>query len=120
MKVLCDVHIAKRIVRFFISKGIESVHVNDILNSYYTKDNAIANYANENGFTVMTKDEDFKNSHLLKSQPKQLLKVNLGNIATPKLIEILDQNFSQIETAFSNKKCLVEINKDSILVYIGT
>lgn len=37
-KVLCDVHIAFKVVRFFKEKGYEAIHVNDILDSYYTKD----------------------------------------------------------------------------------
>ncbi len=28
MKVLCDVHISYKIVRFFKKKGIEAIHVN--------------------------------------------------------------------------------------------
>ena len=38
MKVLCDVHIAKKVVRFFQENEIESAHINDILDSWYTKD----------------------------------------------------------------------------------
>jgi len=41
MKILCDVHIAKKVVRFFQEQGIESVHVNDILDSWFTKDESI-------------------------------------------------------------------------------
>ena len=85
MKVLCDVHIAKKVVRFFRDNGVESVHVNDILDSWYTKDEDIANYADDYDYTLMSKDADFKNSHLLKSSPKKLLKINLGNIPTKKL-----------------------------------
>ncbi len=33
MKVLCDVHIARKVVRFFLAEGIESVHINDVLDS---------------------------------------------------------------------------------------
>ena len=40
MKVLCDVHIAKKVVRFFQSRDIEAIHVNDILDSWYSKDHS--------------------------------------------------------------------------------
>lgn len=33
MKVLCDVHIARKVARFFEGEGIEAIHVNDILDS---------------------------------------------------------------------------------------
>lgn len=35
-KVLCDVHIAYKVVRFFKSKGHEVIHVNDILDGFRT------------------------------------------------------------------------------------
>ncbi len=108
-KVLCDVHIAFRVVRFFKSKGHQAIHINDILDSYYTKDSDISRYANENGFTVMTKDLDFKNSHLLEGLPSKLLKISLGNIPTNRLIELLDSNLDEIITHFQAEKCFIEI-----------
>jgi len=108
-KVLCDVHIAYRIVKFFESKGHEAVHVNNILDGYHTKDSEISRYANENGFTVMTKDADFKNSHLLKNSPGRLLKISLGNIPTQRLIEILDANLDEIVSHFQIEKCFIEL-----------
>lgn len=108
-KVLCDVHIALKVVRFFESKGYEAKHINDILDGCYTKDSAISRYANENGFTVMTKDADFKNSHLLESTPARLLKISLGNIPTNRLIKILDANLDEIAAHFQNEKCFIEL-----------
>lgn len=116
MKVLCDVHIARKVVRFLESAGIEAIHVNDILDSWYTKDNAIARFANEHDYVVLSKDADFRNSHLLNSEPKKLLKVNLGNLSTFKLISILKEHLGMLETKFEQEKCLIEINPDSILI----
>lgn len=42
LRVLCDVHIAYKVVRFFEEKGYESIHVNDILDGFYTKDRDIS------------------------------------------------------------------------------
>ena len=119
MKILCDVHIAKKVVRFFQEQGIESVHVNDILDSWFTKDESINQYADENDFTVMTKDADFKDSHFLKQTPRKLLKISLGNISTKKLISILDKNFSLLEEKFDSGICYMEINMDTIVIIEG-
>lgn len=108
-KVLCDVHISYKVVRFFESNGHEAVHINDILEGYYTKDSEISRYADENGFTVMTKDADFKNSHLLENSPSRLLKISLGNIPTKRLIEILDANLDKIVAHFKAEKCFIEL-----------
>jgi predicted nuclease of predicted toxin-antitoxin system len=53
-KVLCDVHIAFKVAKFFERRGYEAIHVNNILEGYHTKDGAISDYANQHGFTVMT------------------------------------------------------------------
>jgi predicted nuclease of predicted toxin-antitoxin system len=115
-KIICDVHIALKVVRFFEKKGYEAVHVNDILDSYYTTDAAISNYANENGFTVMTKDIDFKNSHLLLGKPNKVLHVTLGNISTNRLIELLENNLDDIVSHFQSEKCFVELGEGYIKV----
>lgn len=108
-KVLCDVHIAFRVVRFFESKRHEAIHVNNILDGFHTKDTAISQYANKNGFIVLTKDADFKNSHFVQGPPKRLLKISLGNISTTRLIEILDTNFDEIVKHFQADKCFAEL-----------
>jgi predicted nuclease of predicted toxin-antitoxin system len=90
MKILCDVHISVKIAKLFESKGIASVHVNDILDKWFTSDLKISDFADENGFTVITKDSDFKNSHFVKKSPKKLIKINLGNISTIRLLEIFE------------------------------
>lgn len=119
MKVLCDVHIARKVVQFFQENGIESVHVNDILDSWYTKDQDIVDYADRHNYTVMSKDQDFKNSHLIKKTPTRLLKINLGNISTQKLIEILGKNLELLKEKFAKERCLVEINRDTILIIVN-
>ncbi|MCB9279926.1 MAG: DUF5615 family PIN-like protein [Lewinellaceae bacterium] len=90
MKVLCDVHIAKKVVRFFQSRDIEAIHVNDILDSWYSKDQDIAKYADQEDYVVLSKDADFKNSHLVKGTPK-----------------------------FEKGKCIIEVDTDSIWINEG-
>ena len=115
-KVLCDVHIAFKVVKFFKEKGYEAVHVNDILDSYYTKDNDISNYADKNGFVVVSKDADFQNSHLLRNTPERLLKISLGNLSTKKLLLILDQYLPTLDQHFTKRKCMIEIGDGFIQV----
>ena len=116
MKVLCDVHIAKKVAKFLSSKNIEAVHVNDILDSWNTKDQKIAEFADQNDFVVLTKDADFKISHLIKNTPRKLIKVNLGNISTLRLIELLSLNLEFLIENFHDDRCIIEINSDSLEV----
>ncbi len=116
MKIICDVHIARKVARFFEEEGIEAIHINDILDSWYTKDKDIANYADQNGYVVVSKDSDFKTSHLLKGSPKKLLRINLGNISTKRLITILKENLELLREKFKSRKCIIEIDADSIWI----
>jgi predicted nuclease of predicted toxin-antitoxin system len=47
MKILCDVHISYKVIAFLKRKGIQSVHVNNVLDKWYTKDIDICRYADQ-------------------------------------------------------------------------
>jgi len=117
MKILCDVHISLKVAKFFQSKGIETEHINHILDKWFTNDNDICEYADKKNFTVVTKDKDFKDSHFIRQTPKKLIKVNLGNISTNLLIGIFDKTLEQLNSLFSTEnKCYVEINQDDMVI----
>ena len=117
MKILCDIHISQKVTKFFANKGIISEHVNNILDKWFTHDNKICEFADKNDFVVITKDSDFKNSHFIKQIPKKLIKINLGNISTAELLNILENCFALIVEKFdSNEICYLEINKDYLLI----
>jgi predicted nuclease of predicted toxin-antitoxin system len=111
MKVLCDVHISYKIVRFFKQQNIESFHVNELPDKWFSKDTFIANYADGNSLVLITKDEDFKNSHFLQSKPKHVIRITLGNISNDKLITIFSRNLELISNAMQSEKCYLEINE---------
>ncbi len=116
IKIVCDVHISFKIVRFLESKNIEAIHVNDILDGDTTKDNKIAEFVDENNYALMSKDADFQDSHFLNKSPKKLIKINLGNISTKLLIDILDKNFDFIYTHLAEDSFLIEIDSDTIRI----
>ncbi len=76
MKFLCDVHIPYKLTKHLESLGFVSVHVNKILNKWFTSDAEISEYADKNDFIVITKDSDFRNSYYIKKTPEKLIKIN--------------------------------------------
>ena len=116
MKFLCDVHISYRLVRFLNRQGFEATHVNQLPDRWFTTDNFINQYADENGMTVISKDSDFKNSHFARQTPRRLVRVNLGNISNARLIEIFEQNLPLFETHLAEDVCFIEINDGYINV----
>jgi predicted nuclease of predicted toxin-antitoxin system len=110
MKILCDVHIALKTVRFFEENGVEAQHVNRILDKWRTKDSDIARHADKNDYIVLTKDADFQATHLLNLTPKKLIRLVLGNISTEKMIELLKQNLILIQQLNEQDHFFLEID----------
>ena len=114
MKIICDVHISYKIVRFFQTKGVEAHHVNTLPDKWYTKDSFISQYADANELVLISKDSDFKDSHFVNSSPKKLIKISLGNIPNGKLIEIFETHFNLIEQVFNADIGFIEINESHL------
>lgn len=113
MKFLCDVHISYKIVNYLRSLKFQAIHVNEILDRWHTKDRAICIYADTNDFIVLTKDADFKYSHLISNTPRKLVKVNLGNMPTSTLTNVISKNLKAIQILNSNGGFLIELNQHS-------
>ncbi len=114
MKFLCDVHISIKLVKFLISKNHDCIHVNNILNNWYTKDEDIAKYVDQNNLILISKDADFRDSHYLKNTPKKLVKINLGNISNADLILIIENNLVKLEKLNSIESFILEIDNNSL------
>jgi predicted nuclease of predicted toxin-antitoxin system len=115
MQFLCDVHISYKLVNAIESLGFKCIHVNAILDKWYTKDGAISAFADENDFILITKDVDFRNSFFVNKKPKKLIKINLGNVTNQELITVFSKNiesFSKLSITYSN--FLIEINSGNI------
>lgn len=48
VRVLCDVHIALNVVRFFQKKKVEAIHVNELPDSFYSSDKDICKFSDQN------------------------------------------------------------------------
>lgn len=115
MKVLCDVHLSYKPVNFLCSRNIEAIHVNQLPGKSSTPDADITAHADKNEMVLITKDEDFVNSHLLQGKPARLIRITLGNIPNQDLIEIFDRNLLMIVNSMKLKKCYIEIGKQIVV-----
>lgn len=96
MRFLCDVHIPFKLVNFLGDQGFETKHVNDLPNKWLTTDKEISEYCDKNDLVLITKDKDFKDSYLIKKEPKKLIKIDLGNVSTVLLISLFSENITAI------------------------
>ncbi len=117
MKFLCDVHIARKVVYFLSRKCELAIHANDVLSGSMTKDAALAQFADEGDFILVSKDADFLNSYLIHRVPKKLIKINLGNIPTGDLMALLERHFEYIRVQNEKDCFLIEVFPGTIRIF---
>ncbi|MBI1288663.1 MAG: hypothetical protein GC178_13925 [Flavobacteriales bacterium] len=116
MRFLCDVHIPMRLSKHIVKLGFECQHVNNVLEGYHTKDRDIADYCDASRLILITKDRDFKNSYLLKQTPSKLIKINLGNVSSNRLIDMMDENIQQINSVHEKfREFMIEMETDGTI-----
>lgn len=62
-----------------------------------TTDSEIRRLAKLQSRIVITKDNDFWESYMLKNEPEHLFLITTGNISNADLLRLFDKNWSEIE-----------------------
>ncbi|MDQ3106332.1 MAG: DUF5615 family PIN-like protein [Actinomycetota bacterium] len=65
---------------------------------------------------VVTKDRDFRDSHLLRGSPRRLLVVATGNIGNEELLTLFDQHLDAVVAALDEVR-FVELGHDQLIVH---
>jgi predicted nuclease of predicted toxin-antitoxin system len=116
MNFLIDVHLPISLSKFLSSqKDCTSTHVNQVLQKWRTTDAEICKYADENSMVVVTKDQDFKNSHFINKTPKKVIRVTLGNIANNELIQLFDKYLPFILPQSEKAEIYIEISNEQLI-----
>jgi len=119
MRVLCDVHIPYRLVNRLRERGIDATHVNRILDGSETKDTAIAAYVDAHDALLITKDGDFRDSHLLIGSPARVLRLTLGNGSNDDLIALVEAHWETLVAACGVGGCYLELSQAGLAVVRG-
>ena len=114
MKFIVDAQLPKSLSDFLKSAGFDAIHTLDFPDKNKTKDSQIVIRAINENRTVITKDNDFLDSYLLKAEPRKLIMVKTGNIPNSELIEIFRKNLNKIISILSISN-LIEINQTEII-----
>ena len=76
-------------------------------------DSHIARRADTDGRVVVTKDQDFRDGHLLARSPRQLLVVATGNITNAALLALFELHLDAIVSALDEAD-FVELSEDAL------
>ncbi len=116
MKFLVDAQLPARLARFLSSAGHDVLHTTELPGGNRTTDGRIAELADDEERVVVTKDRDFRDSHLLSWSPQRLLVVATGNITNTALLSLFEAHLDAILTAFEEAD-FVELTPGSLVVH---
>lgn len=99
MKLLLDQNLSRKLIKQIEDIFPESWHITSVL-SEKSDDREIWLYAKENGFTIVTKDDDFEQRSILFAHPPKVIWIRLGNCKTNDVATLL-RGSEKIILAFS-------------------
>jgi predicted nuclease of predicted toxin-antitoxin system len=113
---LVDQQLSKAQATFLAERGNDARHIKEYEGGTTMPDPDMALLADSEARFVVTKDDDFRISHLLGKPPALLLHVTCGNISTRDLLVLFDQQWSALDTALAAYKYL-EINRAGVFIH---
>jgi predicted nuclease of predicted toxin-antitoxin system len=108
VKFLVDNQLPAALSRFLEAKGLESRHILD-LGLDEASDNAIWDYAVSNGYTLISKDEDFFHLACTLAMGPALIWVRLGNCRKAALLSAFEKALPMLLDALSTGQRIVEL-----------
>jgi predicted nuclease of predicted toxin-antitoxin system len=101
MKLLLDQNLSPRLVSRLADLYPDSQHVS-FIGLDQADDSAVWEYANQNDFTVVTRDSDFSELSVLRGSPPKVIWIRRGNCSTNQIEEILRSHSEEIKQFSDN------------------
>lgn len=96
MKLLFDENLSHKLVGVLAEEYPGSVHVRDV-DLRGAEDRRIWDYAGARGFTIVSKDTDFRERSYVEGFPPKIIWLDVGNAGTATIAELLRAEFHRIE-----------------------
>ena len=115
MKFLVDAQLPARLSELLSGAGHDALHTRELPDGNRSTDSQIARRADADERVVVTKDQDFREAHLLTGSPRQLLVVATGNIANDALLSLFELNLDAIVSAFAEAS-FVQLTEEALML----
>jgi predicted nuclease of predicted toxin-antitoxin system len=115
VKLLIDAQLPARLAQCLNGAGHDAIHTTDLPDGNRSTDSQVARRADADGRVVVTKDQDFRDGHLLSRSPRQLLIVATGNITNDALLSLFEIHLGAIVVAFEESDS-VELFSDRLVI----
>jgi predicted nuclease of predicted toxin-antitoxin system len=116
VRFLVDAQLPRRLTDTLAEPGHDAIHTLDLPDRNATTDRDVTSAADREDRIIVTKDGDFRDSHLLIGQPRRLLHVATGNITNAALLDLVRSHPAEIERAFE-RGSYVELTADSFIIH---
>lgn len=116
MKFLVDVNLPPRLARWLSSRGHEAMHLAD-LDLLTATDTGIRDRGKNQEEIIVSKDNDFYDRSLIFGAPPQVFHIAVGNCSNARLFDLLQSQWSEIESALSSGSKLISITQEKIEVF---
>ena len=103
MKLLFDQNLSPKLAGFFKDSFDDTVHLQDI-GLGISDDISVWEYAGSNGFTIVTKDNDFNSMVSLFGFPPKVIWIRKGNCATLVIKEMILDRIDVIKEFINDKE----------------
>ncbi|MGH3568170.1 MAG: DUF5615 family PIN-like protein [Pseudonocardia sp.] len=115
MRFLVDAQLPARLARFLVDAGHDALHTTQLPDGNRTTDSRIGELADADDRVVVTKDRDFRDSHLLAGSPWRLI-VATGNITNNALLALFAAHLNTIVVALDEAD-FVEVGPQALIVH---
>ncbi len=116
MKFLVDAQLPELLAELLTAAGHDAIHTNGLPDANRTRDSEIARLADNAGRIVISKDRDFRDSHLLSGTPRKLLVVSTGNISNADLLALVAEHLVPIVEALEHAT-MVELKPQGMIIH---
>lgn len=113
MKFLIDAQLPARLAEFLNRAGHDALHTIRLPDGNRSTDSQIAQHADTENRVVVTKDQDFRDGHLLRRSPRKLLVVATGNITNDALLSLFELHLDAIVSALGEAD-FVELSQGAL------
>jgi predicted nuclease of predicted toxin-antitoxin system len=97
VKLLFDENLSPRLVELLAAEFPDSIHP-ERLNMRGAPDIAIWTYARDHGYTIVSKDNDFRQYALLYGPPPKVVWLSVGNAGTAAIASLLAGHTAALQT----------------------
>jgi predicted nuclease of predicted toxin-antitoxin system len=113
VKFLIDAQLPARLAEFLNRAGHDALHTIGLPDGNRSTDSQVAQLADTDGRVVVTKDQDFRDGHLLRQSPRKLLVAATGNITNDALLLLFELHLDAIVSALGEAD-FVELTQDAL------